>query len=89
MYNSGDFIRSGQRFDAEDCGPRTVKYMDYISNDLGEKQWMSLFGALSTFSQQMTKEEAVRNNVSKEHSGRIPLPPSDPPSPPPSPTCDS
>lgn len=56
--------------------------MDYISNDLGEKQWDSIFSALSSFSRNVVKEEAVKNNTPEVSRGRVPLPSSDPPSPP-------
>lgn len=81
MYATGDFIESGQRFDAELCGSRTARYMDYIALDLGERQWNSIFGALSAFSKQVKKEEAMKNGVPQGRHERIPLPPSDPPSP--------
>ena len=82
MYTTGDFIDSGKAFNADDWNPRTVRYMDYITNDLGEKQWDSIFSALSTFSRQTTKEEVIRNSKPEEEHQRVPLPPSDPPSPP-------
>ena len=82
MYKTGDFVLSGQRFDTEGCGPSTAKYLDHISNDLGEKQWNSIFGALSAFSKRAKKEEAVKNSKPKEPRERVPLPPSDPPTPP-------
>lgn len=82
MYASGDFIESGQQFNLEFCGPRTVWYMDYIVNDLRDKHWESIFCALSAFSQGSAKEQAVFNGIPEESHGRVPLPPSDPPSPP-------
>ncbi|KAF9644454.1 hypothetical protein BDM02DRAFT_3131744 [Thelephora ganbajun] len=81
MYATGDFIESKQRFDAEFYNPRTARYMDYIANDLGEKQWDSIFGALSAFSKQTKKEEAVQNGAPEGPQERVPLPLSDPPSP--------
>lgn len=82
MHETGDFVNSGQRFDADSCGSWTIEYMDYITNDLGEKQWNSLFGALSAFSKQAKKVEAVKKSEPKEPRERVPLPPSDPPTPP-------
>ena len=82
MYNTGDFIESTEWFDAKSCGNDTVKYMEYIANDLGERQWNSIFGSLSAFSTRCAKEQATKNSVSEEPHRRIPLPPSDPPSPP-------
>jgi hypothetical protein len=82
MYGSGDFIKSAQSFNGDDLGPKTLQYMAYISNDLGERHWQSLFNALSTFSQILSKEEAIKNHTPEEPRGRVPLPPSDPPSPP-------
>lgn len=83
MYTTGDFIDSGQPFNAENWGARTAQYMECIIEDLGERQWVSLFGMLSAFSQQIIREEATRNGVpDEEPSGRVPLPQSDPPSSP-------
>ena len=80
MYITGDFIESHQRFEADLYGSRTARYMDYISIDLGEKQWNSIFGALSAFSKQVKREEAVQS-WAPEPRERVPLPSSDPPSP--------
>lgn len=82
MYTTGDFIASGESFNAEDWGPATVKFMGYVANDLGETQWSSIFSALHSFSARTAKEEAIRNSVPEESYEREPLPPSDPPSPP-------
>ena len=84
MYATGDFIESGQPFNADDWSPRTTRYMDYVVNDLSEKQWDSIFGALSAFSRKTTQEEATRNSAPEKPHEHVPLPPSDPPSPP----CD-
>ena len=84
MYATGDFISSGQQFNAEFWGPATAQFMDYLVNDLNEKHWNSIFSALNSFSARVVKEEAIYNNVPKEVDGRVPLPLSDPPSPP----CD-
>ena len=56
--------------------------MDYITNDLGERHWNSIFTALSIFAVRVSKEEAIRGSAPKGPSERVPLPPSDPPSPP-------
>ena len=82
MYATGDFIDSSKSFNGDDWNPRTARYMDYISNDLGKKQWDAIFLALSIFSQRAAKVEAIRNSEPIEPSERIPLPASDPPSPP-------
>jgi len=82
MFATGDFIESGQQFDASSCGLWTARYMDYIVKDIRENQWDSIFTALSTFSRRTAKEEAVRNSPPEVLHDRIPLPPSDPPSPP-------
>ncbi|KAF9778113.1 hypothetical protein BJ322DRAFT_1114359 [Thelephora terrestris] len=82
MHETGDFVNSGQRFDRDSCGSWTERYMDYITNNLGETQWNSLFGALSAFSKQAKKAEAMKNCEPKEPRERVPLPPSDPPTPP-------
>jgi len=82
MHITGDFIMSAQQFGADFWGPRTVRYMDYIANDLSEKHWDSIFGALSSFSARKEKEDAICNSVSEESHKRVPLPLSDPPSPP-------
>lgn len=82
MYTSGDFIVSGQPFNADSWGPATAKFMDYIAIDLKEKHWHSLFIALSSFSARAAREEALYNGVPVEADERVPLPPSDPPSPP-------
>ena len=84
MHTTGDFIDSNKPFNADDWNASTVRYMDYISNDLGEKQWNSIFLALSVFSRQSAKAEAIRNCEPAEPSEHIPLPHSDPPSP----SCD-
>ena len=82
MYATGDFIESGQQFDASSCGLWTARYMEYIVNDLCENQWDSIFGALSTFSRRVIKEDAVCNSAPEGPRERVPLPLSDPPSPP-------
>ena len=82
MYTTGDFIESGQQFNADNWNLRTTRYMDYVVNDLGDRHWDSIFGALSTFSLQTEKEEAAQNSKPKVPRERIPLPLSDPPSPP-------
>ena len=81
MYATGDFINSGQQFNADSWGPTTAHFMDYIVNDLSEKHWDSIFDALSSFSVRTMKEEAVHNGVPDKPHGRVPLPASDPPSP--------
>ena len=81
MHATGDFITSGQQFNAEFWGPATTRFMDYLVNDLGEKHWDSIFSALDSFSVRAVKEEAIRNNVSVDVDERVPLPLSDPPSP--------
>jgi len=81
MYITGDFIESREWFDAKSCGHDTAKYMEYIANDLGERQWNSIFGSLSVISKRSMKEQAVENGVPEEPRRRVPLPPSDPPSP--------
>lgn len=81
MYTTGDFIASGQQFNADSWGPTTARFMDYIINDLGEKQWTSIFSELFSFSAQAAKEEAVHNGAPEEPRERVPLPSSDPPSP--------
>ena len=82
-YATGDFIESAQPFNAENWGPSTAQYMHYII-DLGERQWNSIFGMLSAFSQQTAREEATRNGVPEEPPEHVlaRLPHSDPPSPP-------
>ena len=81
MYATGDFIDSSKSFNGDDWSPRTIRYMDYISNDLGKKQWDAIFFALSVFSQRAAKAEAIRNCEPIEPSERVPLPASDPPPP--------
>ena len=81
MHVTGDFILSVQQFGADPWGPMTVRYMDYIANDLSEKHWDSIFDALSSFSTKKEREEAVGYGTSEESHERVPLPPSDPPSP--------
>ena len=82
MYTTGDFINSNEWFDAKSHGNDTMKYMEYIANDLGERQWNSIFVSLSVFSKQSLKEQALNNGVPEEPRKRVPLPPSDPLSPP-------
>jgi len=84
MYATGDFIKPAQQFNAEFWGPATIRYMDYITNDLGKKHWNSIFAALCIFSIRVLREEAILNGTPEEPCERVPLPPSDPPSP-----CDS
>ena len=81
MYATGDFIDAAEQFDADSWGPRTARYLDYIVNDLNERNWNSIFAALSSFTVRVEKEEAVQNGESEEPCERVPLPPSDPPSP--------
>lgn len=81
MYATGDFIESAQQFNAEWWGPTTAKYLDYIVNDLNERQWDSIFGALSSYVVRARREEAVRNGAPEGPRERVPLPASDPPSP--------
>lgn len=82
MYTTGDFIDPGQKFNTENCGPRTEQFMDLIGTDLGEKQWNSVFFALSSFSKQRAKQDAVEHATPIVPHERVALPPSDPPSPP-------
>lgn len=84
MYATGEYIASGEPFNADGWGPTTVRFMSYIANDLGEAQWSSIFRALHSFSARTAKEEAVRNCALEEPCEREPLPLSDPPSPSPS-----
>lgn len=81
-YATGDFIEPTQQFNAEFWGPTTTRYMDYITNDLGEKQWNAIFAALSIFAVRVSRQEAIHNSAPEEPCERVPLPPSDPPSPP-------
>ena len=81
MYDSGDFIVSGLPFNTESWGPATAKYMDYIANDLKERQWNSIFSAVSSYSMQAAMEKAIRNAHPEDSNERVPLPSSDPPSP--------
>ena len=81
-YATSDFVEPAQQFNAEFWGAKTARYMDYIANDLGEKHWDSIFGALASFAIRTEREEAVRNSVPEEPHQRVPLPLSDPPSPP-------
>jgi hypothetical protein len=80
-YLTGDFIEPTQQFNAEFWGSRTTRYMDYITNDLSERHWNSIFAALSMFAIRTSREEAVRNSAPEGPHERVPLPPSDPPSP--------
>ena len=48
-YATGDFVEPAQQFNAEFWGAKTARYMDYIANDLSEKHWDSIFGALTSF----------------------------------------
>lgn len=82
MYATGDFIEPAQQFNAEFWGSRTTRYMDYITNDLSEKHWNSIFAAVSVFAIRVSREEAMHNGASEELHDRVPLPASDPPSPP-------
>ena len=66
MYITSDFIESNEWFDAKSCGNDTVKYMEYIANDLGERHWNSIFGSLSVFSKRSMKEQAVKNSAPEE-----------------------
>lgn len=84
MYATGDFIATGQQFNAEFWGPATTRFMDYLVNDLGEKHWDSIFSALDSSSARAIKEEAIRNSIPVDVDERVPLPLSDPPSP----ACD-
>lgn len=82
MYATGDFIESGQKFNTELCGPRTARFMDFVSTDLGENQWDTIFISLSAFSRQTTRQQAVDHGEPEAPQERVPLPASDPPSPP-------
>lgn len=81
MYATGDFIASSGQFNTDNWGRTTARFMGYIANDLNEKHWYSIFLALSSFSVQAAKEEAIRNSAPEKPRERVPLPPSDPPSP--------
>ena len=59
----------------------TARYMDYITNDLSEKHWNSIFAALSIFAIRVSREEAVLIGAPEEPCERVPLAMSDPPSP--------
>ena len=81
MYATGDFIASGQQFNAEFWGPSTKHFMDYLVNNLSEKHWDCIFNVLDSFSAQAVREEAIHNSLSVDLDERVPLPLSDPPSP--------
>jgi len=81
-YLTGDFIEPAQQFNAEFWGSRTTRYMDYVTNDLKERHWNSIFTALSIFTIRASREAAVLNSAPEEPCKCTPLPPSDPPSPP-------
>jgi len=81
MYTTGDFIPSHQPFNADDWGPATLKFMDYIAHDLKVDQWDSIFRSLDSFCARTAKEEAIRWGAPHGPRERVPLPPSDPPSP--------
>ena len=81
MHASGDFIASGQQFNAEFWGLTTAWFMHYLVNDLGEKHWDSLFSALNTSSTRAIRDKAIRNSITVDVDERVPLPLSDPPSP--------
>ena len=81
MHATGDFIASGQQFNTEFWGPTTVKFMDYLANDLNEHHWNSIFSALTAFSTRVVRDEAIHHGVPEEAEEHVPLPLSDPPSP--------
>jgi len=82
MHTTGDFIEASQCFNAEWCGPRTEIFMDYVNNDLAERQWDGIFRGLATVSRRVASEVAVAVGAPVSRPERAPLPPSDPPSPP-------
>ena len=82
MYVTGDFIISGQQFNADSWGTTTAQFMDYVVKDLKEKHWEAFFIALASFSVQA--EEATHDSAPAKSYECTPLPPSDPPSP----ACD-
>ena len=59
MYASGDLILSNKPFNGDSWGPTTTRFLDYIANDLTEKQWGAIFQALASFTPQVQEEEAV------------------------------
>ena len=81
MHATGDFITSAQQFNTEFWGPTTSKFMEYLTNNLNEHHWDSIFSALAAFSARAAKEEAIHNGVPEEVEERVPLALSDPPSP--------
>ena len=82
MYSTGDYIEATQSFNAEFWGPRTAHFMEFITNDLAERQWDGIFRGLNTVLVKTAVEEAVENGALQIQRERVPLPPSDPPSPP-------
>ena len=66
------------QFGADFWGLKTACYMDYITNDLDERHWNSIFTLLSYIAAWALKEEVVCNGTPKAPHEHMPLPPSDP-----------
>ena len=81
MHSTGDYVEATQGFNAEFWGDRTALFMDYITNDLTERHWNGIFGALAAVSKRVVAEVAVETGAPPAPRERVPLPPSDPPSP--------
>ena len=82
MHSTGDYIEATQSFNAEFCGPRTARFMQYITNDLTERHWDGFFRGLIAMSKVVAGEVATETGASQVPQERVPLPASDPPSPP-------
>ena len=52
--------------------------MDYVTQDLTERQWDGIFRGLGTVSRRVAVEVAVAVGASVSQPERAPLPPSDP-----------
>lgn len=82
MHLTGDYIDSTQSFNAEFWSGRTTLFMDYIANDLTERNWDGIFRGLAAVSNKVPDEVAIQVGALTAEKTRVPLPASDPPSPP-------
>ena len=82
MYLSGNYIEPTQSFNAEFWSDRTRLFMDYISKDLSESHWDSIFRGLAAVSVKATVEAAAEKGIPQAPLEHVPLPASDLPSPP-------
>ena len=81
-FLTGEYVEPEEKFSTNLCGPRTVRFMEYITDDLTERHWDGIFRGLAAMSVKVAKKAAAKVGAPQAPRKRVPLHASDPPSPP-------